>query len=162
MPVLNVVLYQPLNPHNVGAIARTCAMLGADLHLIRPFGFDYPNRDLRRASMDYVDDITVTVHEAWDAFLRTLQPDVRLWMFTDAATHTYTEVTYQEGDYLVFGRENDGIPKEILAQHPCVSIPMRGAKGSPRTDHRFHSLNVSVSAGIALSEAVRQLHAAKS
>ncbi len=156
--VLRIVLYQPLNPHNTGAIARTCAMLGSELHLVRPLGFDLPNRDLRRASMDYILDTNVSVHESWDAFKASLSPTARLWLFTDAAQQTYTEVAYQSDDYLVFGRESDGIPAEILATHPCVSIPMRGASGDPRTDHRFHSLNVSVSAAIGLSEALRQIH----
>jgi len=158
--VLKIVLYQPLNPHNTGAIARTCAMLGSELHLVRPLGFELPNRDLRRASMDYVLDTNVSIHESWDDFKASLSSSARLWLFTDAAQQTYTEVAYASDDYLVFGRESDGIPQQILGAHPCVSIPMRGASGDPRTDHRFHSLNVSVSAAIALSEALRQLHTA--
>ena len=157
--MLKVVLYQPQNPHNTGAIARSCAMLGSELHLVRPLGFEVPNRDLRRASMDYVLDTNVTVHGSWDAFKASLSPEARLWLFTDAAQQTYTEVVYASDDYLVFGRESDGIPADILQTHSCLSIPMRGASGDPRTDHRFHSLNVSVSAAIALSEALRQLHA---
>ena len=156
--MLKVVLYQPQNPHNTGAIARTCAMLGSELHLVRPLGFEVPNRDLRRASMDYVLDTNVTVHESWEVFKASLQPAARLWLFTDAAQQTYTQAVYASDDYLVFGRESDGIPSSILKTHHCVSIPMRGASGGPRTDHRFHSLNVSVSAAIALSEALRQLH----
>ena len=157
--MLRVVLYQPQNPHNTGAIARTCAMLGAELHLVRPLGFDVPNRDLRRASMDYVLDTNVTVHDSWDAFKASLSSTARLWLFTDAARQTYTEARYEADDYLVFGRESDGIPTSILETHMCLSIPMRGASGDPRTDHRLHSLNVSVSAAIALSEALRQLNA---
>ena len=157
--MLKVVLYQPLNPHNTGAIARTCAMLGAQLHLVRPLGFEVPNRDLRRASMDYVLDTNITVHDSWDAFKASLKGAARLWLFTDAAQQTYCEVAFESEDYLVFGRESDGIPASILETHACLSIPMRGASGEARTDHRFHSLNVSVSAAIALSEALRQLHA---
>jgi tRNA (cytidine/uridine-2'-O-)-methyltransferase len=156
--VLKVVLYRPLNPHNSGAIARTCAMLGAELHLVKPLGFELPNKDLRRASMDYIDDTTVRVHESWQAFTSTLESDVGVWLFTDGAQDEYTNVRYGPDDYLVFGRENDGIPQEILREHRTLSIPMRGARGQPRTDHRFHSLNVSVSAAIGLSEALRQLH----
>ena len=120
--MLKVVLYQPLNPHNTGAIARTCAMLGAELHLVRPLGYEFPNRDLRRASMDYVLDTNVTVHDSWEAFKASLAATARLWMFTDAAQQTYTEVVYESHDYLVFGRESDGIPAQILGAHPCVKI----------------------------------------
>jgi tRNA (cytidine/uridine-2'-O-)-methyltransferase len=155
--VLNVVLFQPENPHNTGGIARTCALLEAKLHLIQPLGFAYPNRDLRRASMDYIDHVALQLHDSWTAFTATLEENANLWLFTDAGSSDHSSVRYAENDYLVFGRESDGLPPAILEAHSGVRIPMPGATRHPRADHRFHSLNVSISVGIALAEARRQL-----
>jgi tRNA (cytidine/uridine-2'-O-)-methyltransferase len=155
--VVNVVLYQPENPHNTGGIARTCALLDARLHLIEPFGFPYPNRDLRRSSMEYVELAAPVVHASWEAFTASLEEESRMWLFSDAGATVYTAARFQGGDYLVFGRESDGLPSAILQAHASLSIPMPGAEKRERDDHRFHSLNVSVSAAIALSEALRQL-----
>lgn len=155
--VVNVVLYQPENPHNTGGIARTCALLDARLHLIQPFGFAYPNRDLRRSSMEYVNLAAPVIHASWEAFTGTLEEAASLWLFSDAGTTVYSAARFSAGDYLVFGRESDGLPAAILAAHTSLSIPMPGAARGARGDHRFHSLNVSVSVGIALSEALRQI-----
>jgi tRNA (cytidine/uridine-2'-O-)-methyltransferase len=155
--VFNIVLYQPENPHNTGGIARTCALFGANLHLIRPLGFPYPNRDLRRASMDYFESATPTLHTSWDAFTATLEDASRVWLFTDAAAEVYSRAAFENGDYLVFGRESDGLPAHVLERYSGLRIPMPGAARGPREDHRFHSLNVSISVGVALSEAMRQI-----
>jgi tRNA (cytidine/uridine-2'-O-)-methyltransferase len=160
--VFNIVLYQPENPHNTGGIARTCALFAAKLHLIQPLGFPYPNRDLRRTSMDYLEAATPTLHASWDAFAVTLEQRsrgdaARVWLFTDTGSEVYSRAEFQPGDYLVFGRESDGLPASILESFPGLRIPMPGAVKGPREDHRFHSLNVSISVGIALSEATRQI-----
>jgi tRNA (cytidine/uridine-2'-O-)-methyltransferase len=155
--VFNIVLYQPENPHNTGGIARTCALLGAKLHLIRPLGFTYPNRDLRRASMDYLHDAAPTLHDSWDAFTGRLEPDARVWLFTDTGSEVYSRASFALGDALVFGRESDGLPQTILERYSGLRIPMPGGKSKSRADHRFHSFNVSVSVAIALSEAARQV-----
>ena len=155
--MLRVVLYQPENPHNTGGIVRTCALLGAQLHLVEPLGFTLPNRHLRRASMDYIDHVTLELHESWTAFTASLEPDATVWLFTDAGSLEHSSARFRDGDYLVFGRESDGLPSAILESHPGLRIAMPGAASRPRTDHRFHSLNVSVSVGIAVAEANRQL-----
>ncbi len=155
--MLNVVLFQPENPHNTGAIGRTCALFTAQLHLIRPLGFEYPNRDVRRASMDYLQDEAATLHESWEAFVGSLLAGSRVWLLADRGSQVYSQVQFKDGDYLVFGRESDGLPETILESYPGLSIPMPGARLGPRTDHRFHSLNVSVSVAVALGEAARQV-----
>jgi tRNA (cytidine/uridine-2'-O-)-methyltransferase len=156
--VVNVVLYQPENPHNTGGIARSCALFGARLHLIEPLGFPYPSRDLRRSSMDYVMQAAPVLHVSWAAFTAALEESAKLWLFSDAGETSYTDAPFQTNDYLVFGRESDGLPAAILSAYERLSIPMPGAKNGARDDHRFHSLNVSVSVGIALGEALRQLN----
>ena len=155
--MLNVVLYQPEIPHNTGAIARTCAMIEAKLHLIRPFGFQLLDKRMKRASMDYLDDTVIVEHASWTAFEESLPEMARVYVLSGWASDIYSQIEYRDGDYLVFGRESDGVPPEILNKYHCLKIPMPGAERSPREDHRFHSLNLSVSVGIAAFEAARQI-----
>jgi tRNA (cytidine/uridine-2'-O-)-methyltransferase len=155
--MLNIVLYQPEIPHNTGAIARTCAMLEARLHLVRPFGFQLLDRRMKRASMDYLEDAELVEHASWTAFEQSLPEAARVFVLSGWAQKIYTQVQYQAGDYLVFGRESDGVPQEILEHYPTLKIPMPGAEKAPREDKRFHSLNLSVSVGIAAFEAMRQI-----
>jgi tRNA (cytidine/uridine-2'-O-)-methyltransferase len=155
--VLNIVLYQPEIPQNTGAIARTCAMLTARLHLIRPFGFQIGDKRVRRASMDYLEDAELIEHASFEAFEASLSGESRVWTLSDKGSQNYTQVEYSKDDYLVFGRESDGMPDEILFKYPCVHIPMPGTEKGPRDDHRFHSLNLSVCVGIVGFEAARQV-----
>lgn len=155
--MLNVALYQPENPHNTGGVARTCAMLGARLHLIKPYGFGALSRRSRRSSMDYVADVELIEHESWEAFQSTLNVDARVFALTDGAETVYSSVSFERGDYLLFGRESDGLPETVLAQFPGLRIPMPGGSRGPRRDHRDHSLNVSVSVAIAAFEAAKQI-----
>ena len=155
--MLNIVLYQPEIPHNTGAIARTCALLTAHLHLIHPYGFQLRDRRMKRASMDYLDDAPLTEHVDWAAFAASVPPGANVWLFSGRGRTVYSQVRYSSGDYLVFGRESDGMPEDVLGQFPNLAIPMPGALPAPRTDHRQHSLNLSVSVGIAAYEAMRQV-----
>jgi tRNA (cytidine/uridine-2'-O-)-methyltransferase len=155
--MLNVVLYQPENPHNTGGIARTCALLGARLHLIWPYGFGALNRRTQRSSMDYLLDVELIEHESWEAFQASLEANARVFAFTDKAETVYSSASFERGDYLLFGRESDGLPESILVQFPSVRIPMPGSASGPRRDHREHSLNVSVCVAIAAFEAARQI-----
>ncbi|MEY4530358.1 MAG: hypothetical protein RLZZ156_1079 [Deinococcota bacterium] len=155
--VLNVVLYQPEIPHNTGAIARTCALIETRLHLVRPFGFQLLDKRMKRASMDYLEDAELTEHASWQAFEESLAPDARVFVLSGWASEIYSQIEYQKNDYLVFGRESDGVPREILEKYRTLRIPMPGAEKAPREDHRFHSLNLSVSVGIAAFEAARQI-----
>lgn len=148
MAQLNIVLYEPEIPANTGNIGRTCAATGTRLHLIEPLGFRLTQKDLRRAGMDYWQELDVTRYVNWQDFLKK-NPDARLYMATTKARHMYTEVSYEPDCYLVFGKESAGIPEEILIQYPqnCIRIPMLG---------EMRSLNLSNSVAVILYEALRQ------
>ncbi|RIH82945.1 tRNA (cytidine(34)-2'-O)-methyltransferase [Calidithermus roseus] len=154
--MLRVVLYQPDIPQNTGNIARTCASAGAELHLIRPFGFRWfeggmarsGDPRLKRAGLDYWPHVRYVLHDSWAKFVEQLEAGARVWAFSSKAQQPYTDVRYRPGDYLLFGPETRGLPEEVLRQFPGVSIPMPGP---------VRSLNVSVAVGIALFEALRQL-----
>lgn len=146
--MFKVVLYQPEIPQNAGNIARTCAATGAELHLIRPLGFRMGDSGLKRAGMDYWADVNYRLHDSWEAFVQALEPGCRVWAFSSKVPQNYSQVAYQDGDYLLFGPESRGLPAEILQQFASVSIPMPGKAG--------RSLNLAVSVGIGLYEALRQ------
>ncbi len=145
---LNVVLYEPEIPSNTGNIGRTCAATGTRLHLIEPLGFRLTEKALKRAGMDYWQDLDVSVYVNYDDFLQK-NPDAKIYMATTKGQRVYTEVSYEEDCYLMFGRESAGIPEDLLAQHRdrCVRIPMLG---------ETRSLNLANSVSIVLYEALRQ------
>ncbi len=147
MPV-KVVLFQPEIPENTGNIARTCAALGLELHLIRPLGFRLNDSRARRAGLDYWPHVRYRVHDSWEAFLALLGPLDRVFAFSARGQRLYTEVRYQEGDYLLFGPETRGLPEEVLALFPTLYLPMPGP---------VRSLNLAVAVGVAAYEAYRQL-----
>jgi len=145
---MNIVLLEPEIPHNTGAIGRTCHVTGSVLHLIRPLGFSVDEKSLRRSGLDYWKDLDVRYYDNFDHFLQEAAPE-RLFMATTKARHAYTDVAYTPDDFIMFGKESRGIPEEILLQHPdsAIRIPMLP---------EMRSLNLSVSAGIVLYEALRQ------
>lgn len=144
----NIVLFEPEIPANTGNIGRTCVATGTRLHLIEPLGFRLNEKSIRRAGMDYWQDLDVTRYINWEDFLEK-NPNARIYMATTKGKHLYTEVSYEPDCYLMFGKESAGIPEEILIQHPdeCIRIPMIG---------ETRSLNLSNSAAIVLYEALRQ------
>ena len=146
---MHIVLLEPEQPGNAGAIGRTCLCAGAKLHLIRPFGFHTDNRSLQRAGLDYWPRLAPTEYVNYTDFLQR-NPNARIWYLTTKARRTIADAEYQEGDYLLFGKESAGIPEEILVAHPerCVRIPMRAGE---------RSLNLSNAVSIALYEALRQI-----
>ncbi|MGI5931336.1 MAG: tRNA (uridine(34)/cytosine(34)/5-carboxymethylaminomethyluridine(34)-2'-O)-methyltransferase TrmL [Eubacterium sp.] len=150
MAHLNVVLYEPEIPFNTGNIGRTCVATGTRLHLIEPLGFRINAKELKRAGMDYWQDLDVTRYVNYQEFLDR-NPGARIYMATTKGQNVYTDVSYEEDCYLMFGKESGGIPEEILAHHraQCIRIPMMG-------DTR--SLNLSNSVSIVLYEALRQNH----
>jgi tRNA (cytidine/uridine-2'-O-)-methyltransferase len=154
---LQVVLVEPENPYNTGGIVRTCALLGAALHLVKPYGFASLDSDVRRSSMSYLDVADVKEHESWGAFVGSLPVESRCWAFWDEGTYAYDGIDYMQGDYLVFGRESVGLSEDILNELPSVHIPMLGVEGTNRSDHRDHSLNVSVAVGIAVTHALHSI-----
>lgn len=149
-PVLHVVLYQPEIPANAGAIGRTCVAVGAKLWLVRPLGFRINDRDLRRAGLDYWKDLEWEVVDHWEHLLARLPcPQRAPWFFTKSAPKRYTEAIFERGDVLVFGSETSGLPDQLWAATPTriLRIPMRP---------QARSLNLSVSVGVAVYEALRQ------
>ena len=148
--MLHIVLVEPEIPQNTGNIARTCAVTGASLHLIRPLGFELTEKWVRRAGLDYWDKVTVREYENLDEFF-SLHPEAEqnLWLATTKAPRSYAEVRYCPDSWLMFGKETAGLPDWLLEQYRerCVRIPMLG-------DTR--SLNLSNSVAIVLYEALRQ------
>lgn len=145
---LHIVLFEPEIPQNTGNIARTCACIGATLHLVEPMGFRPSERNLRRAGLDYWDDVEIVHHASTKAFLEEHATD-NLYFFTGQTQRSYAEVDYRGETYLIFGRESRGIEPAILERFAdrCVRIPMRG-------DSR--SLNLSNAVAIGAYEALRQ------
>lgn len=144
---LNIVLVEPQIPQNTGNIARTCAATGARLHLVKPMGFTVDDKKLKRAGLDYWHLLDITYYEnLQDFFEKNSGP---FYYFTTKARHRYSDVKYPEGAYLVFGREDAGLPEALLYENPetCVRLPMRSMA---------RSLNLSNTVAIAVYEALRQ------
>ena len=146
--MLNIVLYEPEIPANTGNIGRTCVATGTRLHLIEPLGFKLNEKALKRAGMDYWNDLDVTTYIDYQDFLEK-NPGVKIYMATTKAHKVYTDVEYEPDCYIMFGKESAGIPEEILVQHQedCMRIPMNGD---------IRSLNLGNSVAIVLYEALRQ------
>lgn len=146
--MLNIVLFEPEIPANTGNIGRTCVATGTRLHLIEPLGFRLNEKALKRAGMDYWNELDVTTYIDYADFLEK-NPGAKIYMATTKASKVYTEVEYEDGCYIMFGKESAGIPEEILVQHreDCIRIPMCGD---------IRSLNLGNSAAIVLYEALRQ------
>ena len=147
--MFNVILYQPEIPPNTGNIIRLCANTGAQLHLIRPLGFELDDKQLRRAGLDYHEYASLHVHDDLATCLQTL-PDARLFAFTTKASRPYHEVRYQAGDALLFGPETRGLPADVLQ-----SLPAEQRLRLPMLAHN-RSLNLSNTVAIAVYEAWRQ------
>ena len=125
MAKLNIVLYEPEIPANTGNIGRTCVATGTRLHLIEPLGFRLNEKQIKRAGMDYWKDLDVTTYVNYQEFLEK-NPGAKIYMATTKGQNVYTEVSYEEDCYIMFGKESAGIPEEILAHNKdrCVRIPM--------------------------------------
>ena len=147
MPVLNIVLVEPQIPQNTGNVARTCAVTGARLHLVGPMGFTIDDKKLKRAGLDYWPQLHITYYQGLSDFLAT-NPGP-FYYFSSKAPHRHTDISYPDGAYLVFGREDAGLPEELLAANPdsCVRIPMRRGE---------RCLNLSNSVAVGVYEALRQ------
>lgn len=147
----HIVFVEPEIPPNTGNIARTCAATDSVLHLVRPLGFDIDSKAVRRAGLDYWQYVDLEVHESLEAFLKTYA-DRRMFLATTKAGKRYTDIRYEDGDMILFGRETQGLPKDFVEKNKefAIRIPM-----SENT--RLRSLNLANSANIILFEALRQL-----
>ena len=147
--MLNLVLYQPDIPQNLGAVLRLSACLGATVHIVEPCGFPLDDVKLRRAGMDYIDQAKYRRHVNWQAFQTHRQSAPgRLFLLETDGTTCYTNIAYRPGDYVVLGRETAGTPIELYGQmEATLTIPMRAG---------LRSLNLAMSAGMLVAEACRQ------
>ncbi len=145
---LHVVLVEPEIPQNTGNIARTCLATGSILHLVRPLGFSTEDKYLKRAGMDYWREIAPLYHDNIDEFLKIMGEHHHYLVTKHAETH-HTEVSYHENTYILFGRETEGLPKDLISRKwdRCIRIPMK--KG-------IRSLNLSSAAAVVIYEALRQ------
>ena len=152
--MLNVVLVEPEIPPNTGNAGRLCLATGSRLHLIKPLGFEIDDKQVRRAGLDYWQHVDLHVWDSFEQFHAAAieeNPAARLFLLTKKASRPYWDEDFQDGDYLVFGRETKGLPDELLDRHApnCLTIPM--VEGSTR------SINLATSVSAVLFEAVRQL-----
>lgn len=147
---INIVLYQPEIPPNTGNIARSCAITGSRLHLIKPLGFSIDDKALKRAGLDYWEYLDLEVHESEEDFFAKYGSE-KLYFATTKATKYYDEFTFEDECFIVFGRETSGLPQYIHERYAETrfKIPMLQKEG-------LRSLNLSNAAAIILYEALRQ------
>ena len=146
--MFNIVLVEPEIPQNTGNIARTCAATGAKLHIVKPMGFEITDKHLKRAGLDYWHLLDITYYENIADFFEK-NKNGRFFYSTTKAPKSYTEVSFLDEDFILFGKETKGLPEELLYQdrERCIRIPMID---------EARSLNLSNSVAIVLYEALRQ------
>ena len=147
--MLNVVLFCPEIPPNTGNIGRLCHATGATLHLIEPLGFTIDDRSLKRAGLDYWEELAPLIWPSYDAFTAALPDDATLYFLTTKTEQLYWDAAFKKGDYLVFGPETRGLPESLLKQNRerCLTIPQVAGR----------SLNIATAAGVVLYEALKQI-----
>jgi tRNA (cytidine/uridine-2'-O-)-methyltransferase len=147
--MIRITLFEPDIPQNTGTILRLCACFGIEAHLIEPAGFPLTDRAFRRAGMDYLDQVRLVRHPAWEAFESWRRAQrLRLVLFTTQGSVQYLDHAYQPDDILLFGRESAGVPQAVHAAADArLKIPMREG---------LRSLNVATAAAMAVGEAMRQ------
>lgn len=149
---LNIVLVEPEIPQNTGNIARTCAAIGAKLHLVRPLGFSIDEKQVKRAGLDYWDKLDIEEHDSFSEFLEKYKPEENnMYFITTKGTHCYSDIDYSnmEEVFVLFGKETKGLPEDILKKYieKTARIPMRPT---------LRSLNLSNSVAIVAYEIFRQ------
>lgn len=149
---LDIVMVEPEIPQNTGNIARTCAAIGAKLHLVHPLGFDISEKAVKRAGLDYWDKVEIEEHENFGEFLKKYKPEENNMFFaTTKGKHVYSDPDYRKMNevFILFGKETKGLPEDILQKYinQTIRIPMR---------HTLRSLNLSNSVAIVAFEVLRQ------
>lgn len=147
--MLNIVLVEPEIPQNTGNIARTCAVTGSRLHLVRPLGFDISDKAVKRAGLDYWHLLDIRVYDDLDSFFK-MNGDGDIWLTSTKAENRYTDVRYNDGCYILFGKETAGLPAWLREKysHRCLRIPMID---------NARSMNLGNSVAVMCYEALRQL-----
>jgi tRNA (cytidine/uridine-2'-O-)-methyltransferase len=148
-PCVNIVLVEPQIPPNTGAIARLCGAAACPLHIVGPMGFKASDRYLKRAGLDYWDSVDITTYDNLESFIQR-HGDGVLWVTSKRVERRHTDVEFSPGDFVLFGHEIDGLPKELLTEHAdhSITIPILG---------QVRSHNLACAASIVLYEALRQL-----
>jgi tRNA (cytidine/uridine-2'-O-)-methyltransferase len=149
--MFNVVLVRPEIPPNTGNIGRLCLATRSTLHLVKPLGFSLEDRQLKRAGLDYWNEVSLKLWDSFDALQRSQSRDANYFFLTTKSKRLYYQARFQRDDFLVFGSETKGLPESLLTANNdrCICIPMHGTR----------SLNLATAVGIVLFEAVRQQHA---
>jgi len=145
--MLNLVLFQPEIPSNTGNLIRLSANMGANLHLIKPYGFEMNDKRLRRAGLDYNDLASVYEYDNFDDYLDKANPS-KLYLVSSKVSKNYTDIKYHNNDSFLFGSETKGLPKEIFDEYEGITVPMQDGS---------RSLNLSNCVSIVAYEAWRQL-----
>ena len=147
---LNVVLVEPEIPQNAGNIARTCAVSGCVLHMVRPLGFEVSDKYLKRAGLDYWKFVDIRYYDSIEEVMDKYYNGKNFKFFSTKAKIIHTDAAYSDGDFLVFGKETKGLPESLLEKHygECVRIPMKD---------ETRSLNLSNSVCVGVYEALRQI-----
>ena len=148
--MLNVVLVEPEIPQNAGNIARTCAVTGSVLHMVRPLGFEVSDKYLKRAGLDYWHFVDIRYYDSIEEVMDKYYKGDNFWFFSTKSKIIHSEAKYKDGDFLVFGKETKGLPEDLLKAHydECVRIPMMD---------ETRSLNLSNSVCVGVYEALRQM-----
>ena len=149
---LDIVMVEPEIPQNTGNIARTCAAIGAKLHLVHPLGVDISEKAVKRAGLDYWDKVEIEEHESFEEFLKKYKPEENnMFLATTKGKHVYSDPDYRDMNevFILFGKETKGLPEDILQKYinQTIRIPMR---------HTLRSLNLSNSVAIVAFEVLRQ------
>jgi tRNA (cytidine/uridine-2'-O-)-methyltransferase len=146
--MFNIVLIEPEIPPNTGNIGRLCLATRSTLHLVKPLGFSLDDPHLKRAGLDYWDEVNVRLWNSFSDLRRAQLSDTRYFFLTTKAKRAYYDMMFAPDDFLVFGRETKGLPETLLAANAdkCITIPMCGTR----------SLNLATAVAIVLFEAVRQ------
>lgn len=146
--MFNIVLVEPEIPQNTGNISRTCACTGSALHIVKPMGFEITDAKLKRAGLDYWDKLDLTYYENLDEFFAAHKCG-RFFYLSKKASKSYTDVSYRDGDFLVFGKETKGLPEHLVFDNPDAALRIPMASG-------LRSLNLSNTVALTLYEALRQ------
>jgi tRNA (cytidine/uridine-2'-O-)-methyltransferase len=147
--VFNVVLVEPEIPPNTGNVGRLCLATQSTLHLVKPLGFSLEHRQLKRAGLDYWDEVDLRAWESFAELQAAQSRSARYFFLTTKTRRAYWDIKFRHGDFLVFGRETKGLPESLLTANidDCITIPM----------HATRSLNLATAVAIVLFEGVRQL-----
>jgi len=148
---LNVVLVEPEIPQNTGSIGRLCLATRTTLHLVEPLGFEITHAKLKRAGLDYWEYLDVRRHASLEIFLASLPPNAPKVFFSKKAGGTIFDYRFEEGSYLIFGKETAGLPDWVINSYPTETTRI------PMYDARVRSLNLANSVSVAVYEAIRQL-----